>query len=58
MAKRKRIVYEKKLDILEKGETYQLSVFLPRTFSTHWQTTKDLDWTKLKQIADDILKCI
>ena len=25
---------------------------------THYQMTKFLDWSKLKQVADDILKCI
>ena len=25
---------------------------------THYQTIKNLDWSKLKEIADDIFKCI
>ena len=25
---------------------------------THYHMTKFLDWSKMKQIADDILKCI
>ena len=25
---------------------------------THYQTAKILDWSKLKQMADNILKCI
>ena len=41
---------------LEKSVKSMLCLF--SLFLTHYQMTNFLDWSNLKQIADDILKCI
>ena len=46
--------------VVFRHELGQVESFSKRSsgFLTHYQTTEVLDWSKLKRIADGILKCI